>query len=99
MIIPSIEHDLNVGNTEIFVSHKWAPHEETQTEKRPSRKRTARVVSNIKSMGDGFVVEEDETERQQRGAVSGSSVSRKRPLESDSSGPLVSDSSGKSGHQ
>ncbi len=52
-------------------------------------------MSNIKSMGDGFVVEEDETERQQPSAVSGSPVSRNRPLVSDSSGPLVSDSSGK----
>ena len=65
-------NDLDVENTEIFVSHRWAPHEETTTEtKRPSRVRTARVVSNIKSMGDIFVAEAEDDRH--------SSGSRKRP--------------------
>jgi hypothetical protein len=38
VIIPSIDDGLNAENTENVVSHKWAPHEETATEKRPSRK-------------------------------------------------------------
>jgi hypothetical protein len=69
------------NNTEIFVSHKWTPRAETQTgTKRPSRARTARVVGNIKSLGNSFVTEEVDNERQSFGANDVLPRNRKRPL-------------------
>ena len=85
VVSPSIKHGNSVGNTEIFVSHRWAPREETKTEPtRSSRNRTVRVLSNIKSMGDGFVAEEVDNERQSSGASDVSPRNRKRPLSSGS---------------
>ena len=53
----------------------------TAKTKRSSRERTTRVLSNVKSMGNGFGAEKDETERETLSAVSSSSASRKRSLD------------------
>ena len=98
MVSPSIKHGNSVGNTEIFVSHRWAPREETKTEPtRSSRNRTVRVLSNIKSMGDGFVAEEVDNERQSSGASDVSPRNRKRPLSSGNVSASIGETQNKFG--
>jgi len=98
VVSPSIKHGNSVGNTENFVSHRWAPREETKTEPtRPSRNRTVRVLSNIKSMGDGFVAEEVDNERQSSGASDVSPRNRKRPLASGSVSASIGETQNKFG--
>ena len=75
VISPSDQHD-----TEIFVNHKWTPRttEKDQPTKQDKRNQTARVLSNVSSLGNVFVAQEADHTGQSLG-TSGVLQSRKRP--------------------
>ena len=94
VISHSPEHSDAVG-TEIYVSHKWIPRGgepiTAETKRSSHRERTARVLSNVKSMRNGFVAEEVDNERQSFGASDVLPINRKRPLIDGGNSAPVSD--------